>query len=105
RQPVSVRASVKGDHDPSSVPELMAERGFRATGKWIMGGLGLGGAIEVPLIGGVVWLASIVTSPFAFLAGAVEGGSQAAAYSDRHEALARQLEGALQAVEFEAQLA
>jgi hypothetical protein len=107
-QPLAVQMKVRGDYDPGSAGMLIAERGGRAAGKWISEGLVLGGAISgdvMPIAGSLVFLASFVTAPFALVAGAMEGASDAAAYSRRHAAAGRQFEQELGGEALQADLA
>lgn len=62
--------------------------GIKATGNWVVGGLHLGARTGVEPVGAVVLGAAVITSPFAFLAGALNGASDATAYSERHRAVA-----------------
>jgi hypothetical protein len=93
-RPLVVHAKVRGDYDPGS-GELMAGRGAAAASKWIQGGLRLGGATGVPIVGALVLHAFVATAPVALIAGAIDGAAEAATYSNRHEAVARRVEQAL----------
>jgi hypothetical protein len=125
--PIPVHMKVLGENDHGSAGALMADRSAQATGRWVAGGLLMGAgladamqrtgermsspAVHVDIgpfaapVGGLILIASLATAPFALVAGAVRGASEAADYSRRHDAARREVEGALRVGELESQLA